>query len=146
MHKALLLRQRTSDEGTFGTLRVYNGRALLFTCFTGELPERENLPNRSHIPDGIYTCQPWRSPKYPNHYHVVGVEGREGILIHQGNFCGDVERGLLSNVQGCILVGRQLGTIQGQQAVLSSRMAMSDLRAVIGSNCFTLEIRRAYDS
>ena len=143
MHKALLLRQRTSDEGTFGTLRVYNGGALLYTCFTGELPDRDNLPNRSCIPVGMYTCQPWSSKKYPDHYHVMRVPGRSGILIHQGNFCGDIEKGLLSNVQGCILVGRQFGTIKGQQAVLSSRLAMNDLRAVLGSAHFTLEIKES---
>lgn len=143
MHKALLLRQSTSDEGTFGTLRVYHGGALLYTCFTGELPDRDNLPNRSCIPVGVYTCQPWRSKKYPDHYNVMRVPGRSGILIHQGNFCGDIEKGLLSNVQGCILVGRQLGTIQGQQAVLSSRLAMNDLRALLGSAHFTLEIKES---
>ena len=143
MHKALLLRQRTSDEGTFGTLRVYNGGALLYTCFTGELPDRDNLPNRSCIPAGVYTCQPWSSKKYPDHYNVMRVPGRSGILIHQGNFCGDIEKGLLSNVQGCILVGRQFGTIKGQQAVLSSRLAMNDLRAILGSAHFTLEIKES---
>lgn len=143
MHKALLLRQRTSDEGTFGTLRVYNGGALLYTCFTGELPDRDNLPNRSCIPVGVYTCQPWSSKKYPDHYNVMRVPGRSGILIHQGNFCGDIEKGLLSNVQGCILVGRQFGTIKGQQAVLSSRLAMNDLRAILGSSHFTLEIKES---
>lgn len=143
MHKALLLRQRTSDEGTFGTLRVYNGGALLYTCFTGELPDRDNFPNRSCIPVGVYTCQSWSSKKYPNHYNVMRVPGRSGILIHQGNFCGDIEKGLLSNVQGCILVGRQFGTIKGQQAVLSSRLAMNDLRAILGSAHFTLEIKES---
>lgn len=143
MHKALLLRQSTSDEGTFGTLRVYQGGALLFSCFTGELPDRDNRPCRSCIPVGTYQVVPYSSRKYPNHFHVLGVPGRSAILIHQGNFCGDVEKGLLTNVQGCILVGRQLGSIQGQQAVLSSRLAMNDLRDILGKSPFTLEIRES---
>ena len=146
MHKALLLRQRTSDEGTFGTLRVYKGGALLYSCFTGELPERENRQCKSCIPEGLYKVVPYSSKKYPEHYHVLQVKGRSGILIHQGNFCGDIEKGYLTNVQGCILVGRQIGSIQGQKAVLSSRLAMNDLRDILGKSPFTLEIRRAYDS
>lgn len=141
MKQAILLRQAESDEGTFGTLRVYEGGALLYSCFTGELPNRDNQQSMSCIPIGRYTCQPWHSKKYPNHYNVMRVPGREAILIHEGNFCGDRAKGYKRNVAGCILVGRALGTIQSQKAVLSSRLAMNDLRDVLGENLFSLEIK-----
>lgn len=143
MKQAILLRQAESDEGTFGTLKVYEGGALLYSCFTGELPDRDNQQNMSCIPLGRYTCQPWHSKKFPNHYNVMRVPGREAILIHEGNFCGDKTKGYKRNVAGCILVGRALGTIQGQKAVLSSRLAMNDLRDVLGENLFSLEIKES---
>lgn len=143
MKQAILLRQAESDEGTFGTLRVYEGGALLYSCFTGELPNRDNQQNISCIPFGRYSCQPWHSKKFPDHYNVIRVPGREAILIHEGNFCGDKTKGYKSNVAGCILVGRALGTIQGQKAVLSSRLAMNDLRDVLGENLFSLEIKES---
>ena len=143
MKQAILLRQAESDEGTFGTLKVYEGVALLYSCFTGELPDRDTQQSMSCIPLGRYTCQPWHSKKFPNHYNVMRVPGREAILIHEGNFCGDKTKGYKRNVAGCILVGRALGTIQGQKAVLSSRLAMNDLRDVLGENLFSLEIKES---
>lgn len=143
MKQAILLRQAESDEGTFGTIKVYEGGALLYSCFTGELPDRDNQQSISCIPSGQYSCQPWHSKKFPDHYNVMRVPGREAILIHEGNFCGDKRKGYKSNVAGCILVGRALGTIQGQKAVLSSRLAMNDLRDVLGENLFSLEIKES---
>lgn len=140
MKTVVIYRQSESDEGTFGTLKVYEDGALIFTCFTGELPDRDNQPQISCIPLGHYECQPWHSRKYPNHYNVMRVPNRSAILIHEGNFCGDRKLGYKSNVLGCILVGRALGTIQGQRAVLSSKLAMNDLRKALGKKNFLLEI------
>lgn len=141
MLHAILTRQTTSDEGTFGQLRVYDGGALLYSCFTGELPWRDNRVQMSCIPAGSYTCQPWHSRKYPNHYNVMDVPGRSAILFHSGNFSGARDKGFLTNVEGCILVGKARGTINGQQAVLSSRLAMDALRKCIGENKFSLKIQ-----
>lgn len=143
MKEAVLVRQDESDEGTFGTLKVYEGGALLYTCFTGELPNRDNQPRMSCIPKGWYGCQPWHSRKYPRNYNVMEVPGRSAILIHAGNFCGDRSKGYRTNVEGCILVGRSLGTIQGQKAVLSSELAMNDLWELIGENRFSLRIKES---
>lgn len=143
MKQAFLLRQAESDEGTFGTLLVYDGGALLYSCFTGELPNRGNRQCVSCIPLGHYTCQPWHSRRYPNHYNVMRVPGREAILIHEGNFCGDTSLGYKSNVAGCILVGKSLGTIHGQKAVISSKVAMNSLREVLGAENFLLDIKES---
>lgn len=140
MRSVKILRQRTSSEGTFGILTVFEDSSPLLSLFTGELPWRDNLPKKSCIPKGKYECQPWNSKKYPNTYNVMDVPGRTAILIHAGNFCGNRDEGFLSNVEGCILVGTKFGSISGQQAVLSSKIAMSRLRNVLGSNFFELSV------
>jgi hypothetical protein len=61
----------------------------------------------------------------------MDVPGREGILIHQGNFCGDVRRGFKSNVLGCVLVGDRFGTLSGQQAILNSTATLRRLMELI---------------
>lgn len=111
-----------------------------FTCVTGELPWRDNTPNKSCIPAGEYECHPWSSAKYPKAYEVRGVPNRSAILIHQGNFCGDVDKGLPSNVEGCILVGESVGTLNGHKAVMNSKETLDKLVDVIGTEPFTLTI------
>ena len=128
----ILIRQRTSDEGTFGTLWVMETN---WTCATAELPWRENKCGRSCIPRGAYeaTFLPRSaSGKFKNVYHVQNVVGRSGILIHAGNFAGDVNKGLKSDVDGCILVGQKHGVLNGQQVVLSSRLALKELVKQLG--------------
>lgn len=141
MCRVLLLRQSTSDQGTFGYLVAQKDGAAPLQLFTGELPWRDNYTRISCIPSGSYKCQPWHSVKYPNNYNVMNVPGRSAILFHSGNFSGARDKGYLTNVEGCILVGRCLGTIKGQKAVLSSRPAMDALRDYIGENFFDLEIQ-----
>lgn len=138
----LLLRKKQSAQGTFGTLHVFDEdwRSSLILS-TGELPWHSNNVGISCIPPGKYIVTPYKSAKYPNHYKVNNVKGREAILIHEGNFCGDKELGYKTNVQGCILVGTSLGVIQGQQAVLSSRLAMMKLREVLQGASWTLEVK-----
>lgn len=143
MCKVLLLRRSTSDQGTFGTLVATRDGAAPLQLFTGELPWRDNHARVSCIPEGNYKCQPWHSRKYPNHYNVMDVPERSAILFHSGNFSGARDKGFLTNVEGCILVGKARGTIKGQKAVLSSKVAMDALRKYIGENFFGLEVRWA---
>jgi hypothetical protein len=117
-----IIRTRTSDQGTFGMLTCES-----FTCFTGELPWRDNWTGISCIPPGEYQFERWKSVKYPRALHICDVPGRVGILIHQGNFCGDARIGFRSNVLGCVLVGDRLGVISGQEAVLNSTATLRRL-------------------
>jgi hypothetical protein len=135
MH-VLLLRVSESDQGTFGYL-IFDGQLLR----TGELPWRENRPNISRIPAGIYTVCLRYSPKYGNVYEVKDVQGRTYILLHQGNFCGDESLGFRTNVQGCILLGFKRGLLYGQQAVLASTLARRRFETVMNFEPFTLEVR-----
>ncbi len=121
--------------GTEGLL-IHNN----FHLWTLELPYRNNIPQKSCIPMGEYICMPYSSKKYPNVYHVTNVPNRSSILIHWGNFAGDIEKGYKTHVQGCILVGKTLGYINKQRAILSSRIAFEELKKYIGKTKFILKI------
>jgi hypothetical protein len=123
MRFAALIRERHSDHGTFGRLFLDDGLVLR----TAELPWRDNEPNVSCIPDGMYGCAfipRSASGKYVSVYHVRDVPDRGGILIHAGNFAGDKAKGLRTDSYGCILLGTEFGVLGTQHAVLASRMAL----------------------
>lgn len=119
----LIVREESTDNGTFGILTLKNG----FDCHTLELPWRENKRRLSCIPPGKYEAILHRSPKFGNTVWVQDVPGRSEILIHSGNFAGDRHKGLRTDVDGCILVGKSKGMLFGQPAVLASRLALNEL-------------------
>ena len=59
--------------------------------------------------------------------------------IHAGNFCG--EEPLKSDVKGCVIVGSQLGQIEGQDAVMNSRTALMDFENAMQMEPFTLTVK-----
>ncbi|MCP3942757.1 MAG: hypothetical protein GY710_14905 [Desulfobacteraceae bacterium] len=122
-----LTRHRRSDQGTEGILSV---PALGFSCFTLELPWRDNRPNISCIPFDTYPLG-WRVSKKWQAFHVQKVPNRSYILIHAGNFAGAVKKGFKTHVQGCVLLGRRMGRIQGQRAVLVSRATVRQFNAIL---------------
>jgi len=98
------------NEYTRGKLTVDNG----FTCDTLELPWRNNASQVSCIPVGTYKVIPRTSPKYGNHLHVTGVNGRDLILIHWGNYAGSVNpKTGTPDIKGCILVGYGYADLDG---------------------------------
>lgn len=136
MRTVTLTRNETGDEGTFGTLVTDSG----FTCATGELPWRDNEPNESAVPPGIYIGR-WRfSPKHGMCYHIENVPGRTDIEVHAANFMGDTGRGFKCELRGCIAPGQGVGYIDGQQAILSSAKALKDLVADLNEEDFELTI------
>lgn len=122
-----LTRSHTGPGGTFGRL---TGAGL--SLHTLELPWRDNRTGVSCIPTGVYRGAHHSSAAYPDHYRLLNVQGREGILIHAGNTVKDT--------QGCILVGLRAGRLDGQPAVLRSKEAMKLLRAKLGRRAFTLGV------
>ena len=134
-----LIRTETGDEGTFG-LMLYDR----FPIYTGELPDRGNARGKSCIPAGVYTVQMRTSPRFGRCYEVEEVEGRSHILLHNGNWCGDEDLGYRTHVDGCVLLGLDRGTLDGQKAVFSSRRARHRLEAEMGGAPFTLEIEEHY--
>lgn len=134
-----LFRLKRSDQGTQGKLYTYN-----FSCYTLELPWRDNKPNISCIPSGEYDAKIRLSPKFGKVYWVMEVEGRSFILIHSGNWAGDVNKGFKSHVNGCILLGKQRGILLGQIAVLNSRITVRRFIKTVGGDPFKLNIYESF--
>lgn len=127
-----LIRERaisTSTE-TQGTLRI--GDLVLFTI---EQPWNNNVIGHSCIPTGSYRVIPHVSPTKGDCWIIDGPAqnvyaenppsgGRSLILIHSANFA--------SQLEGCIAPGMNRGQIDGIDAVLSSREAMTQLQSILG--------------
>jgi hypothetical protein len=146
--RLVLQRVRSTDQGTAGALLRADGTRLAWTM---ELPWRENRPRVSSIPPGLpppgeYVCRMCRSPKFGPVYEVTGVPGRSSILIHTGNWAGDVSRGYRSHVLGCVVLGLYRGRREGQLAVMVSRPAVTRLEREMQRQPFTLEIRPSWAS
>ena len=129
---------------THGTLTVFDEDSgeEVFKCRTLELPDRNNERNISCIPDGFYDVVPRQSPKYGNHLHVTGVEGRSLILFHWGNYAGSPNpKTGLPDIRGCILVGKDHVDITGDgiKEVTSSKATMKELMKVAPDG-FVLEV------
>ena len=91
------------DKETTGILKVHsNDATIAFSCSTLELPNLNNQHNISCIPEGIYQVvkeKPHDNFNY-NHFRILDVPGRDGILIHIANY--------VSQLRGCIAIGRDL--------------------------------------
>jgi len=122
-----LTRHHRSDQGTEGVLSVPE---LFFSCFALELPWRDNIPNISCILAGTYPVA-WRVSKRFSAFHIQNVPNRSYILIHSGNFAGDVTKGFKTHVQGCVLLGQRAGFLEGQRAVLVSRNMVRRFNALL---------------
>ena len=137
MKSAILLRTETGDQGTFGKITTDSG----FMCYSGELPWRNNEPEKSCIPEGKYRCN-WRfSPKHGLCYHVEGVPGRSNVEIHSANWMGDKAQGLKCELLGCIAPGVSVDVLDGQRAVIRSKSALLALQAALWREPFDLTVK-----
>ena len=123
----------SDEQGTAGVMYTEG-----FSCYTLELPWKRNTKNISCIPEGVYKCSFKHSPKFGPVYQVEDVPGRTHILLHAGNWAGDTQRGFLSDVEGCILLGDNLGELKGQRALINSRKALNRFLAFANSEDFAL--------
>jgi hypothetical protein len=130
-----LFRMKRSDQGTFG--KLFYGE---FNCYTLELPWKDNMSNISCIPSGTYDVITRLSPRFGNVYWVKDVPDRSFILIHSGNWAGDISKGFKSHVNGCILLGQQRGLLRGQLAILNSRITVKRFMKILNYQPFTLDI------
>jgi hypothetical protein len=147
-----LVRERQSDQGTFGRLII----DPLTTLKTGELPFRDinkdgwTDTEYSRIPAGVYRCQFTTSLKFPlGSFQLLHVESdrRTGVRIHKGNWCGDKKLGFCSDIEGCILLGTviepRLCLKNGnkvQWGIFNSTQAYDKFMDKMGKNQFDLEI------
>lgn len=133
MRKVVLQRLETGDDGTFGRFLGW---------YTGELPWRGNAQSVSCIPAGEYAVVWTWSPRFKrNTYRILGVSGRDGVLIHSANLMGDAALGRRSQLNGCVALGERLGWIEGQKALLLSRPAVDGLETKLGRQPFILEVK-----
>ena len=130
------LRQQSTDQGTFGILYT-----LGFKCYTLELPWRDNKSNLSCIPKGTYAVHWTYSPHFKRYmYQITGVTGRAGIRIHSANYAGDVTKGYRSHLYGCIALGKRIGILDGQKAILVSRPTVRAFETLMNKQSFNLRI------
>lgn len=113
-----LERWADTPYGTFGTLTLPDD----WTCYTLELPWRDNQPGISCIPAGLYALRVGMYYKggYPA-LELLDVPGRSQIKVHRANVQSDLE--------GCIAPGRELGVLRGDWAVLNSGSALDHIMA-----------------
>lgn len=143
--EAVLRRIETGDSGTFGLIQVKTYDSMLVLA-TLELPWRENQRNISCIPTGEYTAnEVWSNRFKKKLYSLDPVPARSGILIHNGNWSGDTQKGLKSNSEGCILLGLGWGVLGGQRAVIHSKAALSLFHQFAHGKPFKIKVENAYD-
>lgn len=114
-------RFHSTVEGTVGKLKCPH---LYFDCRTIELPWKDNQKNISCIPEGTYEAEHYLSESRGDTYKLKDVPGRTSILIHVGNWAGDISQGLKSDSEGCILLGQDVDRLSSQLAVTQSRKTM----------------------
>ncbi|MFB6249775.1 MAG: DUF5675 family protein [Salinibacter sp.] len=99
--KLILTRYFESEVWARGQLRLVEDGETIFSCYTLELPWKDNENQVSCIPTGEYTVRhrgATQSGSYDyDHFILRDVEGRSYILIHAGN--------LYAHTLECILVG-----------------------------------------
>jgi len=138
MLRVYLIRYIDSNAGSEGIVTI-EGETFLSL----ELPWRDNLSSYSCIPTGIYLCKWWKSPSKGFCYRVYDVPGRDYILIHSATFAGDRKKGLLSDLRGCIALGKSRGTYKGQRGIFISRPSIIRFNSILNKQDFLLEITNA---
>ena len=98
--KLILCRKYDTTE-TRGTYMIFNGDQELFRCKCLELPWLNNQRNISCISEGVYDIEKYSDSKHPDCFWIKNVLGRDGILIHIGNFA----TGVKIDTEGCQLPG-----------------------------------------
>ncbi len=124
-------------QGTTGSIVLPDGS----TVETGELPDRNNHASLSRVKADKYLVKKVFSPKHGRDmYRLEDKNGRTAIEIHNANYFGDVTKGCVSQVLGCIALGEEIGNLNGQVATLHSVKALAHFEEVMKGEPFTLEI------
>lgn len=119
-----------NDERVLGDIRNAASGEIVVPD-TLELPWKDNTKGESCIPLGSYLCVLKYSPEHGcNLYWITGVEDREDVEIHWGNYP--------SNSLGCVLVGQA----REANAIDHSRDAYNNMMSYLaGIAQFTLVVR-----
>ena len=153
-----VIARRYEASQTPGSFIVFDQDRLALSVKSLELPWLDNERSVSCIPAGTYDCERIQHPKYGHCWLVRGVVGRDGILIHIGNYAA--ERGRLKRImwlfrlfrrffkivprdelssprkvdtEGCIMPGLQFVDLNGDGHldIAYSTKAMEQLRAIL---------------
>ena len=144
-NRRLLLKSLQMNQCCLGKLFLQdlNTMELTFICYILERPYLENARSISCIPAGEYMAKPTLSPKFGSTYYIESIVGdmvgltegtRTHILFHIGN--------LVNQTLGCCLTGGITGTLDGEIAVLSSRIAHEHFMDVLDGYDYRLSIER----
>jgi len=109
--KMLISRYVDTKKQTIGNgflLSDYDN-IIKFEFRTLELAWKNNRVGKSCIPVGEYRVKKRKSQKYGNHFHILNVEDRSYILIHNLNYN--------SQTRGCIGVGDDLAYINDDEEI-----------------------------
>lgn len=128
---------RLKDDGhqTTGKMYVLTDNIAVFSCFTMELPWKDNAPRISCIPTGTYKCKklPHSNAFGYEHIWIQDVPNRSGIKIHRAN--------KVEHLKGCIGVGKTQADIDGDgdSDITSSVWTLTELLKRLPEQ-FTIEI------
>ena len=147
MKHLTLIRDETSDEGTFSIGMLTQGENRLGWWDFIELPWRDNKPGISCVTPGLYIAKARMSPHFNRMvYELQNVPDREAIEVHVANWAGDVELGYHSDLRGCMAPGTGRGELvppggdMKQKAVLHSGIALDALFAATNGEDIQIEI------
>ena len=110
MKSVRIVRLENTTQGTIGVL-VING---LVECWT---MQPDSSDTHFHIPSGSYVCKRFHGQKWQDTFEIV-VKGHTALLFHAGNTEEDT--------QGCVLLGEDVGYLNGKRAVLASGKAFCE--------------------
>jgi Family of unknown function (DUF5675) len=111
-------------DGTNGALFL-NGKMV---CSTIELPQKNNQPRISCIPEGQYALIKRYNPKFKWHFQLLNVPGRNYILIHPANDA-------VSQLKGCIApVSLLTGPGKGLRSVMAFQLVKQHLFPLLQKN------------
>ncbi|MCX5794975.1 MAG: DUF5675 family protein [Elusimicrobia bacterium] len=165
MKYGVLTRTRTNDEGTVGSLVIYEDEQKtrkLLGCVTQEPPWRWNAPEVSCVPAGRllfkerfdspkhgHVYQEWDDPSTPQR---EDVPGRPYIQIHALNLAGDTRLGFVRQSDGCLGLGRSVALFKAgtqpagakdQHGVTESGPTLAEFMAVMAGDLLQLNIQWA---
>jgi Family of unknown function (DUF5675) len=135
---SLILCRQYNIEETQGIYIIMQGLTELFRCCCIELPWLNNIQDKSCIPgQAVYTVSKISTPEHPNSFLIENVPGRDGIMIHIGNFA----TGTKIDTLGCQCPGLNFVDLDGNGTpdVSHSTEAMAILNKYL-PNTFKLYI------
>ena len=96
-----------------------------FICYSIENPDRDKkIIDITAIPEGTYKVGKRLSPHFNCEVPwIMDVPGFQDVLIHWGN--------TVTSTHGCLVVGMRIGQLDGQRAVLDSKIAWDKLSKII---------------